>query len=90
MNKAELVSYVAEQTGAYKKDAKSAVNAVLAGIEKGMKNDGKVTLVGFGNFVVKQRKSRVARNPQTGAAVRVPPKQVPAFKPSQILKDSIE
>lgn len=90
MNKAELVDYVAEQTGAYKKDAKAAVDAVLEGIEKGMKIDGKVTLVGFGNFFVKQRQARTARNPQTGAAVRVPPKQVPTFKPSQILKDSIE
>jgi DNA-binding protein HU-beta len=90
MNKAELVDYVAEQTGAYKKDAKAAVDAVLEGIEKGMKRDGKVTLVGFGNFIIKQRKARIARNPQTGTAVRVPPKQVPTFKPSQILKDSVE
>jgi len=90
MNKAELVDYVSEVTGAYKKDAKAAVDAVLEGIEKGMKQDGKVTLVGFGNFIVKQRQARTARNPQTGAAVRVPPKQVPTFKPSQILKDSVE
>lgn len=90
MNKAELVDHVAEVTGAYKKDAKAAVDAVLEGIEKGMKQDGKVTLVGFGNFIVKRRKARTARNPQTGAAVRVPPKQVPTFKPSQILKDSVE
>jgi DNA-binding protein HU-beta len=90
MNKAELVDYVSDVTGAYKKDAKAVVDAVLAGIEKGMKKDGKVTLVGFGNFIVKSRKARTARNPQTGTAVRVPPKQVPTFRPSQILKDSIE
>ena len=90
MNKAELVDYVSEVTGAYKKDAKAAVDAVLEGIERGMKKDGKVTLVGFGNFIVKQRQPRTARNPQTGASVRVPAKRVPTFKPSQSLKDSID
>lgn len=90
MNKVELVDYVSKQTGMYKKDIKIVVDSVLEGIEKGMKLDGKVNLVGFGNFIVKQRGSRTARNPQTGAAVRVPPKQVPTFKPSQSLKDSIE
>ena len=90
MNKAELVDYVAEQTGTYKKDAKVVVDAVLAGIERGLIDDGKVTLVGFGNFVTKRRGSRTARNPQTGEAVHVPSKTVPSFKPSQSLKDAVE
>lgn len=90
MNKAELVDYVAEQTGVFKKDAKIAVDAVLMGIERGLINDGKVTLVGFGNFVTKRRGSRKARNPQTGESVHVPPKTVPSFKPSQLLKDAVE
>lgn len=89
MNKAELVDYVAEQTGTYKKDAKNVVDAVLAGIERGLITDGKVTLVGFGNFVVKRRAARKARNPQTGAAVHVPAKSVPTFKPSENLKESV-
>ena len=90
MNKDELVTYVADETGAYKKDIKNMVDVILKGIEKGMRQDGKVTLVGFGNFIVKQRKARMARNPKTGGAVRVPPKRVPTFKPSQSLKDIIE
>jgi DNA-binding protein HU-beta len=90
MNKAELVDFVATQTGAYKKDVKHIVDAVLEGIEQGMRRDGKVTLVGFGNFVTKNRKARLARNPQTGRPVRVPPKRVPTFKPSEKLKKLIE
>jgi len=90
MNKAKLVEYVANQTGTYKKDVKIFVDAILEGIEFGMKKDGKVTLVGFGNFIVRQRKPRLARNPQTGTPVRVPPKRIPTFKPSQQLKDTIE
>jgi DNA-binding protein HU-beta len=90
MNKAELVDFVAQQTGTYKKDAKAAVDAVLEGIERGLLADGKVTLVGFGNFLTKQRAPRVARNPQTGATVNVPAKTVPTFKPSQQLKDAVD
>lgn len=90
MNKAELVDYVAEVTGAYKKDVKVAVDAMLEGIERGLIRDGKVTLVGFGNFLTKQRAPRQGRNPQTGATVNVPAKTVPTFKPSQQLKDAVD
>ena len=89
MNKADLVDFVAEQTGSLKKEAKAAVDATLAGIEKGLVGDGKVTLVGFGNFVTKDRAARTARNPQTGDAVHVPARTVPTFKPSQNLKNSV-
>lgn len=90
MNKAELVDFVADKTGAYKKDAKHAVDAVLEGIERGLVQDGKVTLVGFGNFIVKQRAARKARNPQTGDQVHVRAKSVPTFRPSEHLKDVVD
>lgn len=89
MNKAELVDRVARETGQYKKDVKHMVDAVLEGIEHGLIVDGKVTLVGFGNFIVKRRNSRTARNPQTGTLVHVPAKTVPTFKPSGNLKDAV-
>lgn len=90
MNKAELVDYVAEQTGSYKKDVKVLVDVMLEGIERGLIRDGKVTLVGFGNFLTKHRAPRQGRNPQTGATVNVPAKTVPTFKPSQQLKDAVD
>lgn len=90
MNKAELVDYVAQQTGQYKKDVKVLVDVMLEGIERGLIRDGKVTLVGFGNFLTKQRAPRIGRNPQTGASVNVPAKTVPTFKPSQQLKDAVD
>jgi DNA-binding protein HU-beta len=90
MNKAELVDYVARQTGSYKKDVKVLVDVMLEGIERGLIRDGKVTLVGFGNFLTKQRAPRVGRNPQTGVSVNVPAKTVPTFKPSQQLKDAVD
>ena len=89
MNKNELVDFVANETGQYKKDVKHVVDAVLAGIQRGLMRDKKVTLVGFGNFLVVRRQPRTARNPQTGASVHVPAKNVPTFKPSGRLKKSV-
>ena len=89
MNKNELADFVANETGQYKKDVKHIVDAVLAGIERGLMRDGKVTLTGFGNFFVVKRAARKARNPQTGASVHVPSKRVPTFKPSGKLKKSV-
>ncbi len=89
MNKNELVDFVANETGQYKKNVKHIVDATLAGIERGLMRDKKVTLVGFGNFFVVMRQPRMARNPQTGATVHVPAKHVPTFKPSGKLKKSV-
>lgn len=86
MNKNELVDFVANDTGKYKKDVKPIVDAVLAGITRGLMRDRKVTLTGFGNFFVVKRASRKARNPKTGTTVHVPAKNTPTFKPSGKLK----
>jgi DNA-binding protein HU-beta len=90
MNKAELVDFVAADTGLTKKDARIAVGSVITGIEKGIVGDGKVTLVGFGTFTSTVRAARKGRNPSTGEELDIPEKRVPKFKASQALKDSVE
>ena len=90
MNKNELADYVANDTGQYKKDIKHIIDSVLAGIEKGLMRDGKVTLTGFGNFFVVKRAARKGRNPKTGAEVHVRAKKVPTFRPSGRLKRAVK
>ena len=53
------------------------------------KTDNKIQIPGFGIFEMKKRKAREARNPRTGAKVKVPAKQVVKFKPSETLKNKI-
>ena len=89
MNKKDLINFVAEETGATKKDSGLMVDAVIAGIKAGIINDGKVGLVGFGTFKAVPRKARTARNPQTGEPVEVPARMVPAWKPSKLLKEKV-
>jgi DNA-binding protein HU-beta len=68
MNKAELISYVALETGMTKRESKTIVETVFNGIVEGLNADGKVTMVGFGSFVLAQRNARVAPHPQNGEA----------------------
>lgn len=86
MNKAELVQAVAKDTRSSKAAAERAVNAVLKGIGKGLRKDKKVQLIGFGSFEIRKRKARMGRNPQTGATMRIPAKNVVAFRASKALK----
>ena len=90
MNKADLINFVAEDTGASKKDARTIINAVIAGVTEGLTTDRKVTLVGFGTFTSVDRAARTARNPKTGEPIEVPAKVVPKFKPSKNLKAVVD
>ena len=89
MKKVELIEFVAEEANISKKDAKIITDAVLAGLKQGLINDGKVALVGFGNFSVKVRPAHTGRNPMTGEEIDVPEKSVVKFKPSTELKESV-
>ncbi|MDY0110494.1 MAG: HU family DNA-binding protein [Candidatus Krumholzibacteria bacterium] len=86
MTKAELVELIAVETGISKKDTGIIVNLILDNIGRALVSRDKVELRGFGSFKVKQRRSRLARNPRTGDAVDVPAKRVPYFKASNELK----
>lgn len=91
MNKAELVEWIAENGGVAdsKAAAERALIAVLEGIEKGLKKDGQVQLIGFGSFNVKKRKARPGRNPRTGEKIKIKASKTVGFRPGKGLKDAI-
>jgi nucleoid DNA-binding protein len=90
MNKEQLVEKVAERTGATKKDALEVLNSALDLVTVSLKRGEKVTLVGFGTFLVRKRKAREGRNPQTGAKIKIPAKKVPAFTAGKELKSAVK
>ena len=90
MNKAELIQAVAAKSGLSKKDAEVALTAVLDSITDALKAGDKVSLVGFGNFVVKARAERIGKNPQTGEAITIAASKAPAFVAGKALKDAIQ
>ncbi len=89
MNKEQLVERVADKTGATKKDAMDVLNSALDLVTATLKKGDKVTLVGFGTFLVRKRKAREGRNPQTGAKIKIPAKRVPAFSAGKELKSAV-
>jgi DNA-binding protein HU-beta len=90
MNKSELIAAVAKKADLSKKDAEAAVNATVEAVTKALKKGEKVQLVGFGTFEVRKRAAKQARNPQTGAVIKVPATKVPAFKAGKALKDAVK
>jgi len=90
MNKAELVEEVAAEIGLTKKEVNNAVDAMTSAITDSLTRGEKVTLVGFGTFLVQKRKARQGVNPQTGARISIPAKDVPKFKPGRSLREAVE
>ena len=89
MNKAELVDVVAESADLSKAAAGRAVDAVFDSIAKALAAGDTVSVVGFGNFTVRQRAARTGRNPQTGATIQIAASALPAFKPGKALKEAV-
>lgn len=89
MTKAGLVDEVARTVQLTKKQAEAIVNVVLDSIVESLREGEKIELRGFGSFRIRSRKSRMGRNPKTGAKVEVPSKRIPYFKPGKELKELI-
>ena len=89
MSKTDLVSYIAEETGLTKADASRALEAMMSGVIKGLKEDGKVTLTGFATFTKKHKEATTARNPRTGETVQIAAKEAVTIKAGSKLKDAL-
>ena len=93
MNKADLITAVAEKTGAKKKDVEATVNtvnAMTATIEEALKDGDKVQIIGFGTFEVRERKARQGRNPRKPEEViEIEASKAPVFKAGKALKDAV-
>lgn len=89
MSKTDLVNYIAEETGLTKADASRALEAMMDGVVKGLKEEGKVTLTGFCTYTAKQKEEKMGRNPKTGEAVKIPARMAVTIKAGSKLKDAL-
>ena len=89
MNKAELISKVADLTGFTKVDADKATDAVFAAITDALKGGDEVRLLGFGSFSVAQRAASKGRNPRTGEEIAIAASKQPKFSAGKGLKDAV-
>ena len=89
MTKADLVAAMAKASGGSKVSCELALNAFLDGIFDSLKKGRRVTIGGFGTFMVSRRAERSGRNPRTGKTIKIPACRVPRFKPSRLLKGAV-
>lgn len=90
MTKSELIQRLAEMNPhLYQRDVERIVSTIFEEITAALCRGDRVELRGFGAFSIKERESRVGRNPRTGEAVHVAAKHVPFFKTGKQLRDRI-
>lgn len=89
MNKTDLIAAVSVSAGLSKKDTERVLNAAIDTITASLTKGEKVQLSGFGTFEVKAREARVGRNPHTKESIEIPATNVPVFKASKALKDTV-
>lgn len=89
VTKADIVERVYKEAGFSKKEASDLVDLVFKVIKDTLSRGEKVKISGFGNFSIRDKATRVGRNPQTGDAMNISARRVLTFKPSQILKEDI-
>ena len=89
MTKADIVSSVYEKVGFSKKEAVRVVETIFDIVKEALERGEKVKISGFGNFVVRNKRARRGRNPQTGGDIEISSRKILTFKPSQVLKNEL-
>lgn len=89
MNKSELIEKMAESGDISKAAAGRALDGLIDAIKLALREEGTVSLIGFGTFSVRKREARIGRNPQTGGSIKIAASKVPTFKAGKALKDAV-
>ncbi len=89
MTKADIVENIYEKVGISKKETAAVVQTIFDTIKETLEDEENVKISGFGNFVIRKKRARRGRNPQTGEEIEISARKVITFKPSNVLKDLI-
>ncbi len=89
MTKSQLISLLAEKSGVTKTVANQVIESLATTAVTETKKNGQFVIPGIGKLVKSQRKARMGRNPQTGAAIKIPAKTVVKFRVAKACKDSV-
>ena len=89
MTKADIVEALYERVGFSKKEAADLVELVFDTLKNTLAKGQKIKISGFGNFVIREKRSRVGRNPQTGQSIEITARRVLTFRPSQVLRTDV-
>ena len=86
MTKIDIVDKIYEKVGLPKKELTRVVDTVFDIIKETLQREDKILVSGFGDFVIRNKRARRGRNPQTGGPIEITPRRILTFKPSPVLK----
>jgi integration host factor subunit alpha len=89
MTKADIIEQIYQKVGFSKKESAEIVELVFDTMKETLARGEKIKISGFGNFVVRQKRPRIGRNPQTGEEIEISARKVMTFRPSQVLKTTL-
>ena len=89
MTKAELVKIICEKMGFASKESTEIIEQVFSILKETLEGGEKIKISGFGNFVVRQKRPRKGRNPQTGEEMVISERRIVTFKPSNVLRKAL-
>ncbi len=89
MTKADLIEAIYTKVGISKKESADLVEMIFDTMKDTLSKGEKIKISGFGNFVVREKRSRMGRNPQTGDSMEISARRVLTFRPSQVLKSDL-
>jgi len=89
MTKVDIVEAIYEKVGFSKKEVAKIVESIFDLIKEHLEKDDKIKISGFGNFVVRKKRARRGRNPQTGSDIEISSRRILTFKPSQVLRAAL-
>ena len=89
MTKVDIIESIYEKVGFSKKDVAKIIETIFDLIKENLQHEEKIKISGFGNFVVRKKRARRGRNPQTGGDIEISSRRILTFKPSQVLKAAL-
>ncbi len=89
LTKADIVERIFKEVGLNKKEAAEMVDMVFDVIKDTLGKGEKVKISGFGNFSIRDKSTRMGRNPQTGDSMEISARRVLTFKASNVLREDI-
>jgi integration host factor subunit alpha len=89
MTKVDIVETIYEKVGFSKKEVAKIVESIFDIIKDHLQKEDKIKISGFGNFVVRKKRARRGRNPQTGNDIEITSRRILTFKPSQVMKAAL-
>ena len=89
MNKTQLIESIASETGLSKGEAKNGLEAFMKITASTLRNGDKITLSGFGTFLIERKHARTGRDPRNGAPIRIAAKNIVKFRPGNELSELV-